>query len=356
MALTTDREDGDARPAAPRSVLVTWPDFDPEDAETGRRLREAGLELALRPKHGHRDAREVAELAARTVGAIVSTDPFDADVFAAARRLRVIARVGVGFDSIDVGAATAAGVAVTTTPGANETTVADHTLALMLCAVRRVAEHDRAVRRGEWNRTGAHIPWDLADSTVGLVGFGAIGRRVAERLRGFDVQVLAHDPAVDGEVEGPGVRRVELDELLASAQMVSVHAPLQASTRGLIGAAEIARMRADAILVNTSRGGVVDEEALLDALEQGRLRAAALDVFEEEPPRSERLRALPNVVLTPHVGGVSERSVVEMTRRAVDAVLVALDGGVPRGLVNPAVLAHPRFARAEADGAEAGER
>jgi phosphoglycerate dehydrogenase-like enzyme len=325
------------------TVVVTWPDFRPDDPETGARLRGAGLELCLAPKLGDRSPAQVAALVAGAVGAIVSTDPFDAAVLRAAPRLRVIARVGVGVDSIDLAAATARGVAVTTTPGANESTVADHTVGLMLSAVRRIAEHDRSVRRGEWNRTGPHVPWDLAGATIGLVGFGAIGRRVAQRLRGFRPRLLVCDPALgDGQLDG--AEPTSLHDLVARADVVSLHAPLVPSTRRLIGAEELALMRPHAILVNTSRGGLVDEERLVDALASGRLRAAALDVFEDEPPRSARLRGLPNVVLTPHTGGVSERSVAEMTRRAVDAVLTAVAGEAPDGIVNREVLAHPHFA------------
>jgi len=183
------------------TVVVTWPDFRPDDPETGGRLRSAGLELCLAPKLGARSPADVAALVGDAVAAIVSTDPFDAGVFRAARQLRVVARVGVGFDSIDVDAATAAGVAVTTTPGANESTVADHTVGLMLSALRRIVEHDRSVRRGEWNRTGPHVPWDLAGATVGLIGFGAIGRRVAQRLAGFVPRLLVCDPALEQDAE-----------------------------------------------------------------------------------------------------------------------------------------------------------
>ena len=288
-------------------ILVTWPDYPADDIANGGALTEAGFSLRLAPRHSDRTPEEVTELAHGAVGAIVSTDPFDASVFSGCPTLRVIARVGVGVDSIDLTAATDAGVAVTVTPGANESTVADHTLALVLAAVRRVAEHDSAVRRGEWKRTGDRVPWDLAGCTVGLVGFGAIGRRVARRLAGFDVRILATDP--DPKISTDGATRVELDELLSASDVVSLHAPLTPSTRHLIGSRELSLMRAEAVLVNTARGGLVDQAALLDALEQGRLRAAALDVYEDEPPHSPRLFALRNVVLTPHVGGISEHSV-----------------------------------------------
>jgi phosphoglycerate dehydrogenase-like enzyme len=321
-------------------VVVTWPDYLRDDPEFGARLVAAGHTIRLAPKLASRTPEELSMVMDGAIGAIVSTDPFDASVFAAAPTLRVIARVGVGVDSIDLAAATAAGVAVTITSGANAATTADHTVALMLAALRRVAEHDASIRRGEWNRTGAYTPWQLTGATVGLIGYGTIGQLVAARVRGFEARVLVHDPVppVDDRVE-----HVPFDELLRRSDVVSLHAPLLPSTEGLIGARELAVMRPDTILVNTSRGALIDEAALIDALEQGRLRAAALDVFEEEPPPSARLRALRNAVMTPHIGGVSEQSVREMTRRATTSVLEALAGRCPGGLVNAEVLAHEHF-------------
>jgi len=315
----------------PATILITWPDYDVDGPATGRRLTVAGYALRIAPKRPARTAAEMVELLDGVSGAIVSTDPFDRDVLDAASALRVIARVGVGTDSIDLGAARRCGVAVCTTPGANASTTADHAVALMLAVLRRVAEHDRAVRAGKWSRTGDAMPWELSGTTVGLVGYGAIGRLVRRRLSGFRVRVLVSDPQ-----SPPADDRVEcvaLEELLGRSDVVSLHAPLTAVTTGLIDAGRLALMRPGAVLVNTARGRLVDERALVDALVSGRLRAAALDVFEVEPPARTRLLTLPNVVLTPHVGGVSERSVGEMTRRATDAVLAVLAGRRPEGLV-----------------------
>lgn len=320
-------------PAGTREILITWPDYDLDGERLGRALRDEGLTPRLEPKRGARSARELRALVREAAGAIVSTDPFDAAVLAAAPQLRVIARVGVGVDSIDLDAATQAGVIVTITPGANEATVAEHTIAMALALLRRLCEQDAAVRRGEWNRTGAHLPASLAGATVGLVGFGRIGRLVAQRLDGFDVRILASDPGVP---PGPGL--VPLDELLRAADVVSLHCPLLPATRHLIGAPELQLMRPHALLVNTARGGVVDEAALLDALERGRLRGAALDVFEQEPPRDARLLALPNVLLSPHNAGLSEQSVHEMTCRATASVIDVLAGRAPAHAANPAVV------------------
>jgi phosphoglycerate dehydrogenase-like enzyme len=324
--------------AAPK-VLVTWMNFDPNDLRTGAKLREAGLEILLAPKTGARAPGEMAALLADAVAAIVSTDPFDRSVFAAAPRLRAIARVGVGTDSIDLQAATDAGVVVTTTPGANCETTADHALALILAALRRVVEHDASVRRGEWRRGGDLTPWELHRATVGLIGFGDIGRAVARRLRGFNVELLVCDPAARAR---RGVERVELRDLLRRADVVSLHVPLTHTTAGLIGAAELSLMCPSAVLVNTSRGGLVDEAALAETLAAGRLRGAALDVFADEPQVPRALGELHNVVLTPHIGGLSERSVASMTERATDHVLDVLRGSLDASVVaNPAVLVRP---------------
>ena len=317
-------------------VLVTWPDFAVDDEQIGGALRAAGLRLRLEPKLGRRSPEELCRLATGVSAAIVSTDPFDAAVLAALPDLKVIARVGVGTDSIDLDAATARGVAVTVAPGANEAVVAEHAVAMMLSLLRRLCEHDRAIRRFQWARTGDAMPWSLRGATVGLVGFGQIGRLVAERLRGFGASLLVCDPEL--EAAAGEIASVPLAELLERSDVVSLHCPLLPSTAGLIGAAELASMRPGAVLVNTARGGIVDEDALIDALEAGRPRAAALDVFETEPPSNPRLLELPNLLMSPHNAALSEWSVFEMTRMAAASVLDVLSGRVPAKLANPGVL------------------
>lgn len=316
-------------------VLVTWPGFDPDDGQTGEQLRRRGLQVRLAPKLGNRMPEEMPSLLDGAVAAIVSTDPFDRSVFAAAPDLRAIARVGVGIDSIDIEAASDAGVAVTTTPGANKQTCADHAVALILAVVRRILENDASVRAGDWDRAGSLTPWDLHGKTIGIVGLGDIGRAVAERLRGFDTTIIATDPAFE---QDDGCPLVELDELLGRADVVSLHVPLSASTHAMIGRRQLALMSSTSILVNTSRGALVDEAALLDALEHGRLRAAGLDVFGDEPPRTDRLRRLPNVVLSPHIAGLSDESIRVMTRQATRNVLDVLAGRLTGAVLNPEVL------------------
>jgi len=313
------------------TVLVTWPDYDMDDPELGRALLAAGLDVRLEPKRGARTPDQLAPMLDGVIGAVVSTDPFTAAVIDAAPELRVISRVGVGYDSIDVDAASAAGVQIATTPGGNERVVADHTLALVLALLRRVPELERDVRNGGWNRTGRYMPRQLSGETVGLVGYGAIGRLVAERLAGFGVDLVIHDPALGDE-------STPLGELLARSTVVSLHCPLLPATRHLINAETLRLMRPDAVLVNAARGPIVDEAALIDALQAGVIAGAALDVFELEPPAESPLLSMDNVVVSPHIAGLSTVSVAEMTRRATRAVLDVVAGRPVEHLVNRQAL------------------
>lgn len=326
------------RPSAGR-VVVTYPGFDDGDARTAGLLRTAGHEVVVSPRTADRTAEQVRRVMAGAIAGIVSTDPFDASVLAASPHLRVLARVGIGLDSIDVAAATRAGVAVTTTPGVNTAAVADHTLALILACCRRLVQNDHSIRAGAWDRGGSLLGVELTGATVGVVGLGATGLAVTRRLAGFAVRVLASElrppPTAD-------VTLVPLDELLATAAVVTMHVPLTPATRHLIGARELALMRPGAILVNTSRGGVIDEDALVAALRDGHLGGAGLDVFDREPPAGSPLLVLPNVIVTPHVAGISVRAQDAMLAMAVDSVLDVLAGRLPPGIVNPDVLEGPR--------------
>ena len=319
--------------------VVTFPGFDPADAVIGAFFEEAGIEVVFRPLLEARSPAEVVGIMEGASAGIVSTDPFDRTVFEQLPQLRVLARTGVGLDSIDVEAATGAGVVVTRAVGALEETVADHALALMLAAVRRVVENDASVRRGEWDRLGALTPWSLRESCVGVVGLGRIGSAVVRRLQGFGCEVIGSDPYVE---DLPGCVLVPLEELFERADIVMLHVPLTPETRGLVDADRLARMRPSAILVNVSRGDVVDEDALVDALRSGRIRGAALDVFAHEPPTASRVLELPNVVLSPHHAGLSSESVRELTFQAVTSALAVLRGDAHPGIVNPEALDHPR--------------
>ncbi len=317
-------------------IFVSWPGFDRDGATTGRCLADAGHDLVLEPKLGVRTPDEVTHLAAGCAGAIVSTDPFTLEVLRALPELRIIARVGVGFDSIDRAAADELGIAISITPGMNAETVADHTLALILSAVRKIPQQDRSVKAGRWERVGPLTPGELPGKTIGLVGAGTIGRAVARRLAGFGVNVCFFDALVDVL---DGAEKVDsFEELLGRSDIVSLHVPLIEQTSHLIDAAAIARMNPTAILVNTSRGPVVDQKALFEALREGRLGGAALDVFETEPPGADVLRDVPNLVCAAHMGGISHESIARMTASATQSVIDVLAGGLPDTVVNRATI------------------
>ncbi|HZP95757.1 MAG TPA: phosphoglycerate dehydrogenase [Candidatus Limnocylindria bacterium] len=316
-----------------KQVLVTWPDYPMDDPRAGARLAPAGIVPVLAPKRGPRTETEIAQLARGCFAVIASTDPFTEAVLTQLPDLRLIARVGVGMDSIDIDAATRLGVLVCVARGTNELAVAEHTVALMLAALRRIVQCDRSVRAGEWNRTGRLTGNDLHGKTVGLLGFGVIGRAVANLLRSFDVRLIAFDPAVASD---PAVEIVAFDEVLARADILSVHVPLLPTSRHLIGARELALMKRGAILVNTSRGGIIDEASLKAALADGHIGMSALDVFEEEPPSTSfLLAATDRTILTPHVAGLTVESIAAMQEHATDAVIDVLKGRMPQGVVDP---------------------
>jgi phosphoglycerate dehydrogenase-like enzyme len=318
------------------TVVVTYPGFDGSDERTAGALRAAGLSIRVEPRTGERLPEEVVGFMRDADAGIVSTDPFDEGVLRRCPRLRVLARVGIGVDAIDVDAATRAGVAVTITPGLNTECVADHAVTLILACLRRLVENDAAVRRGEWSRGGPLIGRDVARSTVGLIGLGRIGQASARRLAAFGVRLLGHDPA---GVDVPGVEECTLDEVLARSDAVSLHVPLSAATAGLIGERELRLMPRGSFLVNTSRGGLVQEAALVAALRDGHLAGAGVDVFEREPPRGSPLLELPQVTLSPHVAGIGVHTQQAMLEMAVRSVLDVLAGREPDGLLNPGALA-----------------
>jgi D-3-phosphoglycerate dehydrogenase len=302
-------------------------------------LEAAGFQLI---RHYELDnTRDEAVLAQALVGAwatIAGSESYTRAVLENAPSLKAIARFGVGYDRIDVPAATERGVVVLTAPGLNAGSVADLALALMLACLRRLPAVDRAVRSGEWRPT--MLAADLSAATVGVVGLGRIGREVAKRLTGFGCRLLAVESEPDLDFCARlDIELVALDELLPEVDVLTLHVPLTAETRHLIGARELALMRPDAVIVNTCRGGVVDEAALIDALETGSIAGAGLDVFEEEPlPVDHLLTRLPNVVLSGHAATFTRLSVQRVTDAIVASLLDVHGGGLPSGCVNPEAL------------------
>ncbi|GAA0523841.1 D-glycerate dehydrogenase [Pigmentiphaga daeguensis] len=265
--------------------------------------------------------------------------PMDADALDALPAVSVVSNFAVGYDNIDVPRATRGGVLVCNTPGVLDRAVADLTMGFVICLARDMVQGDAYVRRGDWLKGPAPLTADLAGKTLGLLGMGRIGRMVARRAQAFDMRVVYHNRNRDTPSEELGLAAYRSrDELLAEADFLSVHVPLSAETRGSVGMREFAAMKHSAYLVNTSRGPVVDEAALIRALQEGRIAGAGLDVMEREPldPASP-LCAMPNVVLQAHAGSATVETRRAMMELAVANLLDALAGRQPRAMVNPAV-------------------
>ena len=270
------------------------------------------------------------------------TDHIDACVMDAAPGLKVIANVAVGFDNIDIPAATERGIVVTNTPGVLTDTTADFAFALLMAAARRIPEADRFLRAGRWRQWQIDLMsgHDIHAHTLGVLGLGRIGHALARRARGFDMRVIYHDAvrATPDEEREMGLEHVAMDDLFREADFVSVHVPLTDATRHLVGARELALMKPTAILINTSRGPVVNEAALAAALRDGAIASAALDVFEQEPAVDPRLLELENVVLVPHIASASIKTRTRMCTMAADNAVAVLRGQAPPNPVNAAAL------------------
>jgi glyoxylate reductase len=313
--------DGVSRLQAELDVEV-WPDDDPPPHEVLR-----------------------AE-AARSDGVLVNiSDRVDAELLHASPNLRIVSQLAVGYDSIDVSGATERGVLVTNTPGVLTDATADMAFALLLAQARRIPESERSVREGQW---GEWRPWtllghDLTGKTLGIVGLGAIGLAMARRGKGFGMRIVYTSRQRKPEAEAElGAEWRDLPSLLAESDYVSLHVALTEETRHLIGAAELAQMKPGAVLINTARGGVVDQEALLQALRDDKIGGAGLDVFATEPlPPNHPLLSLSNVVVSPHLGSATVETRTRMCDLAVDNLLAFFRGERPPCCVNPEVLALP---------------
>ena len=259
-------------------------------------------------------------------------------VIEAGRRLRVVGRAGVGVDNIDVPAATRRGILVVNAPRGNIVAAAEHTVGLLMALARWIPQADASVRRGEWTRS-KFIGTEVRGKTLGVIGLGNVGSEVAKRAHGLEMNVIAFDPVVSIErAELFNVELVSLDELLERADFVTIHVPLVESNRNLIGASELALMKATARLVNTARGGIVDEAALCAALAEGRLAAAAADVFVNEPPGANPLLQLPNFIATPHIAASTAEAQVSVAFDVAEEVAAVLAGDLPRFAVNAPAL------------------
>ncbi|NUO38789.1 MAG: phosphoglycerate dehydrogenase [Gemmatimonadaceae bacterium] len=299
-------------------VLITTVPFGEVDDTPLRLLRGAGIDFTVNPLGRKLKPAEAAEMVRDYDIVIAGTEPITDDVMARAPRLKLISRVGVGLDSVDLLAARRRGIGVSYTADAPAAAVAELTIGLIIDVLRSVSVASASLRAGRWDRLFGRR---IAECTVGVVGMGRIGRRVVRHLSAFGGRVLVCDRVLDeGWARQWGATPATFDEILRESDVVTLHVPLAPQTRGMIGAEEIARMRPEAVVVNTARGGVVDEAALLAALRAGRLAGAAVDVFEEEPYHGP-LAAEPRCLVTPHLGSMSRdcraRMEIEATEEAI---------------------------------------
>jgi phosphoglycerate dehydrogenase-like enzyme len=331
-------------------IVALTADFN--DDSGAPRFQDIGLSVLAAQPHieqrvfkRHRDPIEAGQIDGAQ-GVIVLTPAVAAQSVAKPESLLVLARFGVGYDNVDVKACTAANVLVTITIGAVDRPVAEATLGWMIALAHNMRIKDGLVRAGQWNERSKYMGRELRERTLGVIGLGGIARKLIELLRGFGMkQPLAFDPFVKPEMAASlGVRLVSLEELLRQSDFVSIHCPLTEKTRGLVGARELALMKPDAYLLNTARGGIVDEAALYAVLKDRRIAGAAIDCFEQEPTVApHRFGDLDNVLLAPHAIAMTNESFRDMGRAACQ-VMVDLSLGVkPRGALNPELFDRPEF-------------
>lgn len=313
---------------ATHRILIT----DPLHAIGKDLLRESGAEVVQLAED---DRPRLLDLLPGFDALVVrSGTKVTADVLRAGSRLKVVGRAGIGVDNVDVKTATELGILVVNAPTANLVSATEHTFALMLALARKVPAADASMRAGEWNRKG-FVGVELQGKTLGVVGLGRIGQQVAQRAKVFAMTVVAYDPFLDpGVGQKLDVELLPLDQVLARSQVLTLHVPLTDDTRGLIGEAELAQLPAGALLVNCARGGVVDEKALLEALESGHLAGAGIDVFAQEPPKDFTLMRHPHVVTTPHIGAQTREAQERIATETARMVLASLEGSLAVTAVN----------------------
>ena len=317
-------------------VVITESDFEEQDIEK-RMVADAGMEISV---FHSREADDIIRNGADADGIITSYGDFPRKVFEALPQLKVVSRTGVGYDSIDLAAATDHGVAVCTHPGYGTEVVSDHAITLAMDVLRRTNELDADMRRGIWNHHARRPLGQAHGRTFGVVGMGEIGRAVARKAAGLGFKVICSSRSLKPERRTPeGYETYELDLLLELSDVVSFHCALTPETHHLLDEKRIRRMKPGAVVVNTSRGPVIDTVALARALEAGMLWGAGLDVFEEEPlNRDHPILLAPHTVLTPHAAYWSEESGLELRTRTTQAVIDILQGRKPADCLNPEVL------------------
>jgi len=323
------------------TVAINMSRSEEEVVEMAAQLREAGLDLRFKTWTKGAEVSDVIDGLQGCVAAIAGQEPYTAEVFDACPELGLVVRFGVGFDAVDVSAATERGVLVATIPGTNEWGVADHTIGMMIDLAHQISSHDRAMRRGEWKaRRGV----DCWRATLGIVGLGRIGRAVALRAFGFEMEVISYEPYPDMDfVERHGVELTSLEDVFTRSDFLTLHLPAMAETERIVDAAKLDLMKPTAYLVNTARGNLVDEDALYDAVSSGRIAGAGIDAWSTEPMSDPRWAELDNVVLTPHSAPNTHGVWKASNDMAAGIVIqVMLNDQQPSQLLNPEAWADRR--------------
>ncbi len=324
-----------------KKVLVTdyfWPSLEPEETV----LAAVGAELLVAPSG---DEETLISLAPQADGILVGLVPVTDAMLRAAERCQVISRYGIGVDNVAVDTATELGIAMVNVPDYCVEEVADHAMAMLLAWNRRIVLFDRSTKSAGWGKQPLDMRvMRLRGKKLGIVGFGRIGSAVAERALAFGLEVVANDTSLTAEKAARiGVSKVDLDRLLQESDFVSLHTPLNATTKSIIGRDELARMKSEAFLINTARGPLVDEDALYDALTSGTIAGAGVDVvIDLEPPLDHPLASLDNVIATPHMAYFSQESTLDLEKRAARGVAQVLRGEMPDNLVNPEIVGRSR--------------
>ena len=300
-------------------ILVTPRSFGKNMPELFEMLEQAGYEVKRNTTGAILSHEQMRDMLADCVGVIIGVDPLDAEILACAPHLRAVAKYGVGVDNIDLDYCQSHSIRVSRTVGANSEAVADYALALMLAVARGVVQIDGKCRKLNWGKITTR---DVSHATLGLFGLGAIGRLVAKRARGFDMKIMAYDPYWPEEfARQNSIERAEPQEIFQNADFISLHLPLTPETEGFVGRKELAMMKKDAVLINTARGGLVDEKALLEALKEKQIYGAGLDAFAHEPPEDNDWFALDNVVLGSHCAASTRGATENMGRMATENLL-----------------------------------
>ena len=312
-------------------ILITPRSFASISDKPINMLTEKGYEIQRNNTGRPYEKKEMLKFIRDVDGIIIGIDELSAEIIEKANALKVISKYGIGVDNIDINMATNKKIIITNTPTANVDAVADLTFGFILSLARRIPEADRKTKSGKWEKITGKSVWK---KTLGIIGLGKIGRQVVKRAQGFNMNILVYDLVKDEKfAQSYNIKYVNLEELFQKSDYITIHIPLNDATRGMISYKELEKVKKEAFLINTSRGGIVDEQALYKALRNNQLKGAALDVYSNEPPVESPLKELDNVIMTPHIGAYTEEAIENMSIQAAQNLIDVLEGRNPKNRV-----------------------